>query len=572
MGKAPCHRYPFEPRSSIQAGSLDPLARAADFEILMKLSHAQACQVIAYLRRSCRDAHYPLALSDFNRMASQWAPGDRPRGCCSPVAALVRVTFLLGRREQQLIWREVVKLRESPSEITMSPSGTYQQVLDQDTTHEIPAALRYQNTVDLGTDPISVSRYISAEFFRKEREKVWLKTWQYAVREEEIPNPGDTYIFDLLDKSLLITRQADGSIKAMQNVCMHRGRKLATQGGCKERFRCPYHGFTWNTDGSFRENPFEWDFPQIDNEKFRLREARVETWAGFVFVNFDQSAQPLHSLLGDMPKHFEYWRLQDCYKSAHIAKIVPANWKVCSEAFFEGHHLFTTHPQTMPYTAPDRAQYDVISDHVTRMLAPAASSGYLWDGPELTEEGKVKAMLAVGSRANMPGQQQSEILLSEGQTTRNYMADLGRKALQAETGYDFSHACDADILDGISYDIFPSFHVWGAFPLKLAYRFRPYGMDHEKTIWEVMILRIIPKDQPRPKPAQMRLLGEDESWSSVVNEIGYFSGLFDQDTSNMAPTQQGLRDLGPDGVIHASRYQEMRMRHMHHMIDVYMQR
>src|SRR5687767_10742899 len=103
------------------------------------------------------------------------------------------------------------------------PGRSYQEILDLDTAHEIPAPHRFQRPVDLGTAPIRADRYWKPEFFQQEVEKVFLKTWQYAVHEDAIPNPGDTFVFNLLHKSLLITRQADGSIKAMQNVCLHRG-------------------------------------------------------------------------------------------------------------------------------------------------------------------------------------------------------------------------------------------------------------------------------------------------------------------------------------------------------------
>ncbi|MCZ2108351.1 MAG: Rieske 2Fe-2S domain-containing protein, partial [Dehalococcoidia bacterium] len=76
-------------------------------------------------------------------------------------------------------------------------------------------------------------------------------------------------------------------------MVLHRGRKLVTHGGCKHEFQCPYHGLTWNLDGSFKRKPFGWDFPQIDRGKFGLPEIRLETWGGFVFVNFDEGAPPL---------------------------------------------------------------------------------------------------------------------------------------------------------------------------------------------------------------------------------------------------------------------------------------
>jgi phenylpropionate dioxygenase-like ring-hydroxylating dioxygenase large terminal subunit len=444
---------------------------------------------------------------------------------------------------------------------------TYQDILRQDPRGVSPP-LRYRHVRDLGVRPIAASRYTSRAFFEREIEKVWLRTWQYACREEEIPNPGDAYVFDLVGRSLIVVRQADGSIKALRNVCLHRGRKLLTQGGCRDRFRCPYHGLTWNIDGSFRENPFAWDFPQVDEAQFRLPEARVEIWAGFIFVNFRPDAPPLLPLLGDLPAHMSYWRIEDCYKAAHIGKVVPANWKVVCEAFLEGFHVAATHPQAGGYIPSEKAQYDFLSDHVTRLISITGVPGGVSEGPTLSEEGVVKAMLSVGSRSTKPGAQMPQLQLKPGQTARTLMAEVGRQALEAETGYDFSDATDADLLDGVSYDIFPNFHPWGGFAQKIVYRFRP--IEVERTLFEVMLLKIAPKNGARPSPAPMRLLAEDELWASAT-ELGYLAGIFDQDQANMRPVQEGLRALGEDGALTFSRYQDFRCRNLHRMIDVYMQ-
>ena len=308
----------------------------------------------------------------------------------------------------------------------------------------------------------------------------------------------------------------------------------------------------------------------MDPETFGLPETRVETWAGFVFVNFDPAAPPLRPLLGDLPQHMDYWRIDDCYKAAHVGKVVPANWKVVCEAFLEGFHVAATHPQASGYIPSERAQYDVLSDHVTRLISITGATGGVSDGPRLDEEGVIKTMLGVGSRASAPGTAM-DLRLDAGQTARALMAEVGRKALQAETGYDFSFAPDADMLDGVSYDVFPNFAPWGGFAQKIVYRFRPAGLDHERTLFEVMLLKIMPKDRPRPAPAQMRLLAADQPWASAT-ELGYLAGIFDQDEANMAPVQEGLRALGDTGTLTFSRYQDLRCRNLHRMIDLYMSR
>jgi nitrite reductase/ring-hydroxylating ferredoxin subunit len=445
------------------------------------------------------------------------------------------------------------------------PPRTYQDIVAQD-EKPAPEILRSMPR-DFGAEPIPASRYTSAEFFSREVEKVWRKTWQFACLEDEIPSPGDTHVYELLGVQLLIVRQSGGGVKAFRNVCLHRGRKLVSSGGCKQEFRCPYHGFTWNTDGTFRENPFAWDFPQIDPKAFNLHEVRVEAWAGFIFINFDRNAAPLIEMLGPMPAHFSRWRIEDSYKSAHVAKVMPANWKVCVEAFIETHHVIATHPQYDAFTGHDFSQLDILTDHVTRFLspnvvAPNTSLGAIDDARlfEIMMSANTRSVETMAGKPTLP----------PGMTTRAFTARMSRNGLEKRTGYDLSDISDAEILDGIAYDFFPNFHLWGGIKDKICYRFRPWNGDHEQTLLEVMLFAIAPKDAPKPPPARMRLLAADEAWSGA-SELGALAGVYDQDESNMGPVQDGLRTLG-EGSIQFSSYLEARCRSLHHMIDVYMSR
>ena len=142
------------------------------------------------------------------------------------------------------------------------PGMSYTDMLEADT--RTPPDYLFEETVaDMGDHPISVDPYISEEFAKLEREKLWPNVWLFAAREDELPEPGDTVVFEINDKSFLITRQRDGSVKALYNVCLHRGRKLRTESGTTTQFRCPFHGFTWKTDGSLKEIPCEWDFEHL---------------------------------------------------------------------------------------------------------------------------------------------------------------------------------------------------------------------------------------------------------------------------------------------------------------------
>ena len=97
--------------------------------------------------------------------------------------------------------------------------------------------------------------YTSRAFHELEKEKLWSKVWQFACREEEIPDVGDTAVYDICDWSILVVRSAPDTIKAYYNACLHRGRQLREFSGWTNELRCPFHGFCWNLDGSLATCP-----------------------------------------------------------------------------------------------------------------------------------------------------------------------------------------------------------------------------------------------------------------------------------------------------------------------------
>lgn len=250
------------------------------------------------------------------------------------------------------------------------PSSSVQDVYGADAIpppillrEESPA--RAQSTAD-----ISIDRYISREWHDREIEKIWRKTWQLACRVEEIPKVGDHVVYEIVRDSLIVVRSAPGEICAFANSCLHCGTMLRTGPGCVKQFRCPSHGWTWDLQGQLRTLPAEWDFLHIDKAALPLPQAQVATWGGFVFVNFDQDAEPLESYLESVPAHFAEFRLEDRYKAAHVAKIMPCNWKLAMAAFIEAYHVPSAHPEVLGYCGDSNTRYDVWrgARHVSRMV------------------------------------------------------------------------------------------------------------------------------------------------------------------------------------------------------------
>ncbi len=435
----------------------------------------------------------------------------------------------------------------------------YQDLLD-DEIRPVPVALR---ATSVGfTDPtgIAPSRYFDQAFHDQEVEQVWGRTWQMACREEQIPEVGDSVLYEIVDWSLVIVRTAPDEIRAYHNSCLHRGTQLRTRAGNIKGFRCPYHGFSWHLDGTLNELPCAWDFPHVDEGDLCLPEAKVDTWGGFVFINIDTAAAPLAEYLQDLPWHFERWPLEDRYITSHTVRVMPCNWKVALEAFIEAYHTMAVHPQLLPTAADSLSEYDVYGSHVSRMITAVGISSEHLDR-QLDDVEIIRAML---------GSKDAEVTVEEGLNARQVLGAKVRESLGKRTGRDYSDITDAELLDGIEYFLFPNFMPWAGFLTSFAYRFRPDGHNPDSCVIDIMVLEPVPEDQPRPKASPTRIIAEGETWSDVP-ELGVFGRVFNQDGSTFGRVQRGLR-ASVRSATTLARYQESRIRHFHATLDEYLQR
>jgi len=148
-------------------------------------------------------------------------------------------------------------------------------------SRRLPELLTQECSPNLGTAKIPVERYTSYEFHRLEVEKIWKRMWQVVCREEEIPNVGDHFVYNVAELSFVIVRTAETTFKGYWNHCLHRGRRLVDASGCgKSKFQCKFHSWTWTLGGELAYRPGEWDFPDVEADKYRLREVQIDTWGG----------------------------------------------------------------------------------------------------------------------------------------------------------------------------------------------------------------------------------------------------------------------------------------------------
>lgn len=437
-----------------------------------------------------------------------------------------------------------------------SPGISYQGLLDTD-THPVPDVLRLESPKYLGSADVSIDRFISREWHEREAERLWRRVWQFACREDDIPEVGDHVLYEIVNDAYIVMRTAPGEIKAYPNACLHRGRRLKDHDGRCSEIRCPYHGFAWSLDGELKDVPARWDFEHVVDEDFSLLELKVGTWGGFVFINPDPDAEPLLDYLGEIVDHFAEWNLEDRYTQAHVKKIIPANWKVAQEAFCEAFHVNATHPQIMPYLGDTNSQVDVWGNFA-RAITPGGTPSPLLEW-EPTQDEMMRAM--TDTRHDEP----TPIPVSEDESMRAAGAAASRDRWRPIVGERVDGMSDAEMMDNIDYTVFPNFHPWGAFN-RICYRFRPNGDDHRSAIMEVFFLS--PYDGEKPPPSPVHFLEEHESFTAAP-ELSTLGKVFNQDMFNMPRVQQGLETTRKPGVT-LGNYQESKIRWLHMLLDEWM--
>ena len=446
---------------------------------------------------------------------------------------------------------------KEPVKIRRSPGIAYQELLDAD-TRPVPAHLRIDTAAFLGDHDIPIERYIDPKYHELEKERLWPKVWQMAVREERIPEVGDAYVYEIADVSILLVRTAPDEIRGFYNACLHMGRQLVDRPCRLAEIRCPYHGFTWRPDGRLKHIPGMWDMPQVDPRSMNLPEVKVALWNGFVFINMDPDCESLESYLGEIWNHWDRYPLSERYTSVHVRKVIRCNWKTGQEAFMDAFHLVASHPQILAAAGDDNTQYDVFGK-CSRAITPAGTpSPHLNWTPTENE---------IAANVYKPRDSTGGITVPDGMTYRQCGAQVGREELRKTIGDRVDMLCDSEIMDSFYYTLFPNFHPYLAYNQVLQ-RFLPYGDRHDMCTMEVMYLT--PFKGERPPPAKITELGPDQSFLEA-SELGAAGALIAQDEWNLEKVQRGMHTLRRNKAgLTMGIYQHSQVRHFHNVYERYL--
>ena len=184
--------------------------------------------------------------------------------------------------------------------------------------------------------------YYSPEIFEIEKQEIFAKTWQFAVHESEVSEPRSYAVGRIGDSEVLITRDRDGELHAMRNVCIHRGAQLVDCAGHSAVLRCPYHSWTYGLDGGLRAAPgFEAD-PRVTAGKSRLSAVRFDKFGPLIFVNLERDASSLADVIGPIDDVAAAWTGLTHQETRRYP--YDCNWKIAIENSLECYHCPVVHP------------------------------------------------------------------------------------------------------------------------------------------------------------------------------------------------------------------------------------
>lgn len=219
----------------------------------------------------------------------------------------------------------------------------------------------------------TVEHYQCAQRFESEKQKLFADLPQIAAHCSELPQDGAFVCRNVSGKPLLLTRDRDGDAHAFLNVCRHRGTRLVDEkAGCRKRFSCPYHAWTYDNRGRLVGIPHQKQgFAELDKGELGLIELPCEERYGWIWVLPNRHADlDLDRFLGSLTGDLE-WLQCDSLSVIHSdVQDRRVNWKILVEGGIESYHFRVAHRATIgPYFNDNLSSYQCIGPHLRSVLS-----------------------------------------------------------------------------------------------------------------------------------------------------------------------------------------------------------
>ena len=229
-----------------------------------------------------------------------------------------------------------------------------------------------QHYLDPAVTRNSVDHYLSEERFQAERDRIFRKTPMIAAHISEVVEPGDFLRREVAGLPVLLTRGKDLEVNAFINVCRHRGTRLVDEeAGCKNRFSCPYHAWTYSNSGELIAAPhFDDGFEGFDKADLGLKRLKCEVRFGFIWVTADESgAIDLDTHIGPAADDLEVLGIDKMFVAHQDVPVHNANWKILVEGGIEAYHFKVAHRTTIgPHFEDNLSSYRMLGSHMRSIL------------------------------------------------------------------------------------------------------------------------------------------------------------------------------------------------------------
>jgi Rieske 2Fe-2S family protein len=215
--------------------------------------------------------------------------------------------------------------------------------------------------------------YTSEAIYRRDVERVILAHWHCAGHESQIPRPGDYFLFEIDRESIIVIRGQDGIVRALANVCRHRGSRICSKPEGRARggaLVCPYHAWVYNTDGTLKNARMMQE--GFDPTTHGLQQASLVSVEGLLFVSLATEPLGMESagaMLTSTVRPFGWASAKVIHQERYT---IEANWKLALENQVECYHCAPSHPEFFRVHSQGRPSLDELR---TAMIARTRAQG-----------------------------------------------------------------------------------------------------------------------------------------------------------------------------------------------------
>ncbi|MGO4446790.1 aromatic ring-hydroxylating dioxygenase subunit alpha [Mycobacterium sp. 2YAF39] len=229
---------------------------------------------------------------------------------------------------------------------------------------------------------VAADTYTSAERHVQDTAML-LASPQLVGYVSELPRPGTYCTKTVMGRSILLTRAADGVVRAFENVCLHRQSRITDGCGAARRIACPYHSWSYDLSGNLAGVPGKEGFPETFSGTPRLTELPAAECAGFLWISLEQGATlDIPTFLGPLADELDSWGIGRWAPLGEKVLDCPINWKLAIDTFAENYHFATVHKTTFATIARSNCTvFDSFGPH-HRLVFPLNGILDLEDAPE----------------------------------------------------------------------------------------------------------------------------------------------------------------------------------------------